>query len=73
MLLANQKGYFVRKLLIGVIFLTSLPVILFLLAWLYPRPLDTTLPSVFDGDGTEIDYCKPVSYTHLTLPTIYSV
>ena len=32
--------------------------ILFLLAWLYPRPVDTTSPSVFDGDGTEIDYCK---------------
>ena len=58
MLLANQKGYFVRKLLTGVIVLSSLPVILFLLAWLYPRPVDTTSPSVFDGDGTEIDYCK---------------
>ena len=56
-IMANQKGYFVHNL-IGVLFLTSLPVILFLLAWLYPRPLDTTLPSVFDGDGTEIDYCK---------------
>ena len=67
MLLANQKGYFVRKLLIGVIFLTSLPAILFLLAWLYPRPLDTTLPSVFDGDGTEIDYCKLPDLNNLSL------
>ena len=47
-----------RKLLIVVAVLFSVPVMLFLLAWLYPRPVDTTPAWVFDGDGTEIDYCE---------------
>ncbi len=47
-----------HKLLIVVVVLLSLPVLLFLLIWLYPRPADTTPSWVFDGDGTEIDYCE---------------
>ena len=47
-----------RKLLIAAAVLVSLPFILFMLAWLYPRPVDTTPSWVFDGDGTEINYCQ---------------
>jgi len=37
--------------------LFSIPVLLFLTLWLYPRPADTTPAWVFDGDGAELDYC----------------
>ena len=47
-----------RKLLIATTVLISLPILLFLLAWLYPRPVDTTPSWVFDGDGTKINYCE---------------
>ena len=47
-----------RKLLISLAVLISLPVLLFLALWLYPRPIDQTPPWVFEGDGTEIDYCQ---------------
>ena len=47
-----------KKLLITVGVILSIPVILFLVVWLYPRPVDTTPSWVFEGDGTEIDYCK---------------
>lgn len=46
-----------HKLLTVLAVLLSLPVLLFLLAWFYPRPVDTTPSWVFDGDGTELDYC----------------
>lgn len=46
-----------RKLMVGGAVLLSLTLSLFLLAWLFPRPLDTTPSWVFDGDGTEINYC----------------
>lgn len=29
------------------------------LLFLYPRPADTTSPSVFAGDGADLDYCEP--------------
>lgn len=45
------------KFLITSAILTSIPVLLFLVLWLYPRPLDTTAPWVFSGDVTDIDYC----------------
>jgi len=46
-----------RKLgLIGAV-LVLLPVSLFLLIWLFPRPHDTTPAWVFEGDGTDINYC----------------
>ena len=32
-----------------------------------------TLKKVFEAHGTTIEVLNPVSYTHLTLPTIYSV
>ena len=47
-----------RKLLFVTILLLATPVVVFLLAWLYPRPADMTPSWVFDGDGTEIDYCQ---------------
>ena len=47
-----------KKLLIAFGVLLSVPVILFLVLWLYPRPVDTTPAWVFEGDGTELDYCE---------------
>ena len=47
-----------RKFLIALSVLLSLPVVLFLTTWLLPRPTDTTPAWVFEGDGTEIDYCE---------------
>ena len=47
-----------RKLLIALAVLLSLPLLLFLTAWLLPRPTDTTPAWVFEGDGSEIDYCE---------------
>ena len=47
-----------RKLIIAISVLISLPVLLFLTAWLYPRPVDTTPPWVFESDGSELDYCE---------------
>ena len=47
-----------RKSLIAVAGLLSIPVLLFLVLWLYPRPVDTTPSWVFEGDGTEINYCE---------------
>jgi hypothetical protein len=47
-----------RKLLITLTILILLPVFLFLLLWLYPRPIDQTPSWVFEGDGTDIDYCQ---------------
>ena len=46
-----------RKVLIltGVLF--SIPVLLFLIMWLYPRPVDTTPAWVFEGDASAINYC----------------
>ncbi len=38
--------------------LVSLPILFFLVLWLYPRPIDQTPAWVFEGDGTEIDYCQ---------------
>ena len=46
-----------RKLLITIAALLSIPVLLFLTAWLYPRPVDTTPPWVFEGDASAINYC----------------
>jgi len=47
-----------RKILKAFGLLLSIPVLLFLALWLYPRPTDTTPKWVFDGDGSEIDYCQ---------------
>ncbi len=47
-----------RKLLIAAATLLSIPIVLFLLLWLYPRPPDTTPAWVFDGDGRNINYCE---------------
>lgn len=47
-----------RKIFIATCFLVAIPVLLFLTAWLYPRPVDTTPPWVFEGDASEIDYCE---------------
>jgi hypothetical protein len=47
-----------KKLLIVVSVVLSIPVVLFLTVWLLPRPADTTPSWVFDGDGTDIDYCE---------------
>ncbi|MEP5765096.1 MAG: hypothetical protein ABJ308_10895 [Halieaceae bacterium] len=46
-----------RKILIAISVLISIPVMLFLTAWLYPRPVDTTPPWVFASDGSELNYC----------------
>ena len=46
-----------RKILIAISVLISIPVLLFLTAWLYPRPVDTTPPWVFASDGSELNYC----------------
>ncbi len=46
-----------RKILIAISVLISIPVLLFLTAWLYPRPVDTTPPWVFESDGSELNYC----------------
>ena len=48
----------IRKILIAFAVLLSLPVLLFLTAWLLPRPTDATPAWVFEGDGSEIDYCE---------------
>ena len=37
------------------------------------HPRNVSLSMVFREDDNAIDTCPPVSYTHLTLPTIYSV
>lgn len=47
-----------RRFLVVVAVLVSLPICLFPLVWLAPRPADTTPEWVFDGDGTDIDYCE---------------
>ena len=47
-----------RKILIAISVLISIPVLLFLTAWLYPRPVDTTPPWVFESDGSELNYCE---------------
>lgn len=39
--------------------LACIPVLLFLVAWLYPRPVDTTPDRVFEGDASAINYCEP--------------
>ena len=46
-----------RTILIAISVLISIPVLLFLTAWLYPRPVDTTPPWVFESDGSELNYC----------------
>jgi hypothetical protein len=47
-----------RILFVTLSTLISIPVLLFLTAWLYPRPVDTTPPWVFENDGSELDYCE---------------
>ncbi len=47
----------VRKILIAFGVIVSIPVLLFLTIWLYPRPIDHTPASVFEGDSFDIDYC----------------
>lgn len=47
-----------RKLSIVLIVLISFPILAFLTLWLYPRPIDETPSWVFDGDGTDINYCE---------------
>ena len=47
-----------RKFLIAIAVLILVPVVLFLTAWLYPRPADTTPPWVFESDGSELNYCE---------------
>ena len=47
-----------RKFLIAIAVLILVPVVLFLTAWLYPRPADTTPPWVFESDGNELNYCE---------------
>lgn len=46
-----------RKFLVTIAVLLSMPVLLFLTFWLYPRPVDTTAPWVFEGDASSINYC----------------
>ena len=46
-----------RKILIAISVLISIPVLLFFTAWLYPRHVDTTPPWVFESDGSELNYC----------------
>jgi hypothetical protein len=46
-----------KRVLIILAVLLSIPVLLFLTLWLYPRPADTTPAWVFEGDGAELDYC----------------
>ena len=38
-----------------------------------PSPFEADDAHMFTGPSHEYDRFKPVSYTHLTLPTIYSV
>ena len=47
-----------RKLLMATVISLSIPVVLFLTVWLYPRPVDTTPAWVFDSDGSELNYCE---------------
>lgn len=47
----------IRKISIGLSVVVAVPVLLFLTAWLYPRPLDTTPPWVFESDGSDQNYC----------------
>ena len=47
-----------KKILIAMAILLSIPVLLFLTAWLYPRPVDTTPDWVFAEDGSELNYCE---------------
>ena len=47
-----------RILFVTLTVLISIPMLLFVTAWLYPRPVDTTPPWVFESDGSELDYCE---------------
>ena len=47
-----------KTLLFALAVLVCIPVLLFLAAWLYPRPVDNTPAWVFEGDASEVDYCE---------------
>ena len=49
-----MKKWILRILVV----LFSIPVLFFLTIWLFPRPADTTPDWVFEGDGSELNYCE---------------